>query len=58
MSKDPICGMDIDPKSAPAKSEYEGKTYFFCHVNCKKTFDADPKKYIEGGSSASKRRWL
>ena len=30
MAKDPVCGMDVDIKTAPAKSEYKGKTYYFC----------------------------
>jgi len=28
--KDPVCGMDIDPKNAVATEEYQGKTYDFC----------------------------
>jgi len=43
--KDVVCGMDVDPASAAAKSEYNGKTYYFCAPGCKKDFDRDPKKY-------------
>ena len=43
--KDPVCGMDVDPKTASAKSEYMGKTYYFCSPGCKRTFDANPAKY-------------
>lgn len=46
MAKDVVCGMDVDEKTAPAKSEYQGKTYYFCAPGCKKTFDADPAKYL------------
>ena len=46
MAKDPVCGMECDEKTAPAKSEYKGKTYYFCAPGCKKTFDANPEKYI------------
>ena len=49
MAKDPICGMEVDEKSAAATSEYRGKTYYFCAVGCKKAFDADPEKYLSGG---------
>lgn len=45
MEKDVICGMDVDPKTAPAKSEYKGRTFYFCAPGCKKTFDADPEKH-------------
>ncbi len=30
MAKDPVCGMEVDEKTAPAKSEHMGKTYYFC----------------------------
>ena len=43
---DPVCGMEVEPATAPAKSEYKGKTYYFCAPGCKKAFDADPEKYI------------
>ena len=47
--KDPVCGMDVDPKTAPARSEHMGKNYYFCAPACKKTFDANPAKYTGGG---------
>lgn len=49
MAKDPVCGMEVDEKTAPAKSEHMGKTYYFCAPACKKAFDEDPGKYTEGG---------
>jgi YHS domain-containing protein len=45
MTKDPVCGMTIDEKTAPAKSEYQGQTYYFCMPGCKKKFDANPEQY-------------
>ncbi len=48
MAKDPICGMTIDEKKAAGKSEYNGKTYYFCAPGCKKAFDANPAKYAGG----------
>lgn len=39
--KDPICGMDVDPKVAKRKGltvEKEGKTYYFCSQSCKDKF--------------------
>jgi YHS domain-containing protein len=44
--KDPVCGMEIDPKTAAGQSEYQGQTYFFCSMGCKKDFDKEPEKYI------------
>ncbi len=46
MEKDLVCGMDVDPKTAPATSEYNGKTYYFCAPGCKKSFDREPEKYV------------
>lgn len=46
MVKDPVCGMDIDPKTAAGKSEYQGQTYYFCSAGCKKAFDKEPAKYV------------
>jgi Cu+-exporting ATPase len=43
--KDPVCGMEIEPETAAAKSEYEGKTYYFCAPGCKAAFDKEPQKY-------------
>ncbi len=45
MAKDPVCGMDVDEKTAAGKSEYQGKTYYFCSTGCKREFDKNPEKY-------------
>jgi YHS domain-containing protein len=61
--KDPVCGMEVDPETAPAKSEQEGTTYYFCAEACKAQFDADPGKYVGGAPTAEaaaegpSRRW-
>jgi Cu+-exporting ATPase len=54
MERDPVCGMMVDPKKAAAKSEYKGRTYFFCAPSCKVAFDKDPEKYLQGGSHGHK----
>jgi YHS domain-containing protein len=46
MVKDPVCGMEVDPKTAAGKSEYKGKTYHFCSTGCKKAFDKAPEQYV------------
>jgi Cu+-exporting ATPase len=43
---DPVCGMQVDPQKAPAKSEFQGNTYYFCCAGCKKKFDANPTRYL------------
>ncbi|HKH49607.1 MAG TPA: YHS domain-containing protein [Thermoanaerobaculia bacterium] len=44
---DPVCGMEIDTKTAEAKSVYAGKTYYFCSKEDKAKFDSDPEKYLK-----------
>ena len=48
MVKDPVCGMMVDPEKAPAKTEYKGKTYYFCAPGCKVAFEKEPEKYLAG----------
>jgi YHS domain-containing protein len=43
--KDVVCKMKIDKRTAEFKSEYKGKTYYFCSANCKTKFDKNPEKY-------------
>ena len=45
MAKDPVCGMQVNEASAPAKTDYGGKTYYFCSSACKATFGKNPEKY-------------
>ncbi len=47
MENDPVCGMDVDPKTAKHTSDYKGATYYFCAPGCKKAFDAEPAKYVD-----------
>lgn len=46
MTMDPICKMEVDEETTEFKSEYQGKTYYFCAPGCKKAFDENPEKYI------------
>lgn len=51
MAKDPVCGMEVNEKTAPAKTEYQGQTYYFCAPGCKVAFEKDPSKYLKKGSA-------
>jgi YHS domain-containing protein len=44
--QDPVCGMTIDPAGAP-KSDFKGKTYYFCSIDDKQAFDKAPATYIK-----------
>ncbi|MEA1965084.1 MAG: YHS domain-containing protein [Candidatus Aerophobetes bacterium] len=47
MAKDPVCGMEVDEKKAAAKTDYKGKTYYFCAHDCEEAFKKDPAKYVK-----------
>lgn len=44
--KDPVCGMTVDSSTTQLKSDYKGKTYYFCGPGCKMAFDKTPEKYV------------
>jgi Cu+-exporting ATPase len=37
--------MQVDQQSAAGKSEYQGKTFYFCGAACKHKFDQKPEQY-------------
>ncbi len=41
-----VSGEEIVVEETSPRSEYQGKTYYFCCSGCKKRFDADPAKYL------------
>jgi Cu(I)/Ag(I) efflux system membrane fusion protein len=57
LSKDPVCGMDVDESKAKAAgrtSERGGKTFYFCADVCKQQFDKDPGRYLEKPAGSGK----
>ncbi len=49
MAIDPVCGMTVDERTAPAKAVHKGTTYYFCAPGCKRTFEADPETVLARG---------
>ena len=47
MPKDPVCGAILDEKIAKFKISYDGETYHFCSVTCKKRFKRHPAKFVK-----------
>ena len=46
---DVVCKMVSERETAPAKTEYQGKTYYFCAPGCKVAFEKDPGQYLQSG---------
>ena len=44
---DPVCKMQVDEKTAAAKSTYQGRDYYFCAKACKTKFDNNPEQYLK-----------
>ena len=44
---DPVCHMDITIDSTAGSSIYQGETYYFCAVGCKRDFDDDPEGVLK-----------
>lgn len=51
-AKDPVCGMTVSIDAAKHKSEFDGKSFYFCGAGCKQTFDRQPDKYLPAHISA------
>ena len=47
-AKDPICGMMVEKSKAKHKSEFQGKTFYFCCAGCKQKFEQSPERYLAG----------
>jgi YHS domain-containing protein len=43
----PVSDQPLGSMGKPVKLVYKGRTIFFCCARCKKTFKADPDKYLK-----------
>ncbi|MEK7229285.1 MAG: heavy metal translocating P-type ATPase [Candidatus Binatota bacterium] len=53
MPIDPVCHMTVEPETAAASTEYQGKTYYFCAVGCRDNFVLTPEKFLHGEEEAA-----
>jgi len=45
-NKDPVCGMDVEEKTAKFHSNHENLDYYFCSEHCQNKFEKSPNEYI------------
>jgi Cu+-exporting ATPase len=50
--KDPVCGMEFDSSQAEAQTIYKEQTYYFCSTDCRRTFEASPKEFVNASAQA------
>lgn len=48
-TRDPVCGMSVNPATAKYSHVHEGATWYFCADNCRQQFMADPDRFIKTG---------
>lgn len=46
LTKDPVCGMDVDPHTTQHCATYAGKTNYFCSEKCQDKFVTSPETYL------------
>jgi P-type Cu+ transporter len=44
---DPVCGMTVDPQSAPGSFDYHGNTYYFCSRHCLEKFKTESQAFLD-----------
>ena len=47
MPRDPVCGVNLNEKTAKYKITHDGETYYFCSVKCKKKFKRNRGKFTQ-----------
>jgi Cu+-exporting ATPase len=50
--EDPVCGAQVDEKSAAATSSHHGQTYAFCSKECKEKFDRNPERFVHSAQES------
>ena len=47
-SVDPVCGLNVDPATAP-KATHQGQIHYFCSEQHQQLFQKSPSKYLPKG---------
>ncbi len=53
-TRDPVCGMVVDPATSRHRAAHDGTAYHFCSAGCQEKFLADPAKYLNPGNPSPK----
>ena len=46
LTRDPVCGMEVDPATARHHATHAGHDFHFCSPGCREKFLADPEAYL------------
>jgi len=48
---DPVCGMQVETATAPARAVFAGETYHFCSDHCRDRFVSGPERFTGPGAT-------
>lgn len=51
LTKDPVCGMEVNPHDAEFKYSLDNAEYYFCSTHCLESFQKEPKKFLVPSAS-------
>jgi Cu+-exporting ATPase len=54
-TRDHVCGASIESITAAERTDYKGKTYYFCGPDCKKKFDLKPEQFMCKSAATPKK---
>ena len=47
ITRDPVCGMTVDPGAGKPFADHDGHRHHFCAERCRERFLAEPEAFIE-----------
>src|SRR5487761_1155619 len=47
---DPVCGMQVETDTAPARARHGGQAYYFCSDRCHERFVRQPERFVGAGA--------
>jgi Cu+-exporting ATPase len=47
VTRDPVCGMTVDPHAGKPTAEHAGRVFHFCGASCREKFLKQPERFIE-----------
>ena len=53
LTKDPVCGMEVDPATSKHRFDHGGTVLHFCSAGCQAKFEADPEAYLKPKTATS-----
>ena len=52
-TKDPVCGMTVDPATARFHAQHAADDFHFCSAHCQHKFEAEPERYVAPVAAAA-----